>query len=131
MDFSTICIKIVIQTRCRIFETWGWRWDGTLWLETYMLKQYRLHCSWTLHISCEHLYNSMYKLPFITLENMQIWSLFANANSALLEHNDHALRIQNTFCFEVLSSLNNSNKISFKYLVDWSGFKFLLVFKAC
>lgn len=61
---------------------------------------------------------------------MQIQSLFVNANSALLEQNDHALWIQNTFCFEVLSNLSNSNMISFKYLVDWTGFKFPLVFKA-
>lgn len=33
-----------------------------------MLKQYRLHCSWTLHISSEHLYNSVHKLAFIPLE---------------------------------------------------------------
>lgn len=64
-DFSTIYIKVFVQTGCRIFETWA---EDEMVLNGCMLKQYRLNCSWTLHISCEHLYNSVYKFAFKPLE---------------------------------------------------------------
>lgn len=93
-----------------------------------MLKQYRLHCSWALHISCEHLYKSMYKLAPISLEICRSEVYFkCKFCFAWIQWSCSV----NAFCFEVLSSSSNSNRIRFKYLVDGTGFKFLFVFKAC
>lgn len=83
-----------------------------------MLKQYRLHCSWTLHISCEHLYNSVCQFAFIPLERCKS-EVYLQMQILPCLNSDHALRIQNTFCFEVSFSLSNSKRISFKYL--WIG----------
>lgn len=90
-----------------------------------------LHYSWTLYICCGHLYNEMciYIMKAFNPWDLQIWSVFANANSALLEQNDYTLRIQNAFCFEVFS-LSNSESICFKSFVFLAGFKSVLVFKA-